>query len=159
MGTCQNIQHSQQLNTKIQEQARATAEANQKNIKLQGEVDDLKEQLAEKERLFQEKMKELQDDEEKKREELRAELLAALADHRQATVPKANPQYVITSDVVDTPALENNGQKSRKSNVNQSLFQTSKANGPAGTYISTQQLMNVATRRARTRSQQQDHMT
>ena len=78
---------SQVMESKFLEQARATVATNQKNIELESQVQLLNEKLAcevaERERILQEKMQALQEEEEKKRqvlrEEMRQEMVAALA--------------------------------------------------------------------------------
>ena len=76
------------MDAQVQEQARANAAANQRNIELQDEVHNLKEQLAsekaESERKLEEKLKQIQEEENKKREEfmqqMRAETQATLVE-------------------------------------------------------------------------------
>lgn len=78
---------SQVMESKFLEQARATVATNQKNIELESQVQLLNEKLAcevaERERILQEKMQALQEEEERKRqvlrEEMRQEMVAALA--------------------------------------------------------------------------------
>lgn len=82
---------SELLNAQIQEQARATDAANQRNNVLQDKVDKLEEELAnekaERERILEEKLAQIQEDENKKREALReeimSELLSKIAEQRE----------------------------------------------------------------------------
>lgn len=79
---------TEQMHAKIQEQALATAVANQRNDELQGEVEELKEQMVQKERMFEERVQQIKEEESKKREELKAELLAALSGHNHGGTPQ-----------------------------------------------------------------------
>jgi predicted nuclease with TOPRIM domain len=86
---------SQLMATKLEEQARASAAAEQKNIEVQGEVEKLKEKVAnleaEREMIIEESKRQIQQEEEKKREvfkealreELRQEMLSMLADQKK----------------------------------------------------------------------------
>lgn len=65
---------------------------------------------------------------------------------------QTDPRSIIPSDA--TPTVEKNASKHRTSTVSRGLFQNSKSNNVAGAYISTRQLLNAATKRVRTRSQQ-----
>lgn len=86
--------HGQQMKAQLEEQARASAIANQKNIRLEAQVERLEEQLAneaaENARKLEESKKEIQEEEEKReelKESLRAdimqEVLSMLAEQRQ----------------------------------------------------------------------------
>jgi hypothetical protein len=82
---------SQVMDSKFLEQARATAATSKKNIELETQVQLLNEKLAsevaERERIVQEKMQALQEEEERKRqllrEEMRKEMVAALTAAQQ----------------------------------------------------------------------------
>ena len=75
------------MKAQLEEQARATDAANQKNIELQEETeklnDKLKNQEAESERKLEEKLKQFKEEESRKIQALRDEFMAALQGNRQ----------------------------------------------------------------------------
>nr|TKW28076.1 hypothetical protein SEVIR_3G300500v2 [Setaria viridis] len=136
---------SELLKAQIQEQARAREAANHKNNTLQQKVDKLEEQLAnekaERERILEEKLLQIQEEENNKRQALREdimkEMLSKFAEQRETPllqhigmcfVPKllppvfpmqTDPRSIIPSDA--TPTIEKNASKHRTSTVSRDL--------------------------------------
>jgi len=85
------------IEAQLQEQARATETANQKNIQLQDEVDKLNDKLAdqkaESERILEEKMQLFREEESKKLQAFREELLAQFAGRTETPLVQVN-QYL-----------------------------------------------------------------
>ena len=85
------------MKAQLQEQARATKTANQKNIQLQDEVDKLNDKLAdqkaESERILEEKMQLFREEESKKLQAFREELLAQFAGRTETPLVQVN-QYL-----------------------------------------------------------------
>ena len=75
------------MKAQLEEQARATDAANQKNIELQEEIEKLNDKLenqeAESERKLEEKLQQLKEEDSRKIQTLRDEFMAALQGSRQ----------------------------------------------------------------------------
>ncbi|PUZ46416.1 hypothetical protein GQ55_7G077100 [Panicum hallii var. hallii] len=152
---------SQLMAAKLEEQARASAAAEQKNIEVQGEVEKLKEKVAnleaEREMIIEESKRQIQQEEEKKievfkealREELRQEMLSMLAEQKKEELQQTNPHNILHLEMANGPAIGDKGRSTWASAVNRSLFQTNNMN----TFISPLQLRaSAAKTRSRTRN-------
>ena len=98
---------SELLKAQIQEQARATEVANQKNNALQQKVDKLEEQLAnekaERERILEEKLLQIQEEENNKRQALREdimkEMLSKFAEQRETPLLQVKAIWIFVTQI------------------------------------------------------------
>jgi len=78
------------MKAQLEEQARATVAANQKNQELQEHIEKLNDKLenqeAESERKLEEKLQQFKEEESRKIQALRDEFMAALQEHTQTTL-------------------------------------------------------------------------
>ncbi|KAG2630348.1 hypothetical protein PVAP13_3KG475500 [Panicum virgatum] len=111
------------MKAQLEEQARATDAANQKNIELQEETeklnDKLKNQEAESERKLEEKLKQFKEEESRKIQALRDEFMSALQGNRQTPLAPAAPNSLDIQGKATPPPVDKSAVNIPDSNANE----------------------------------------